>query len=675
VLERATVGASARYERVLTTPKVSTFSASSSTHGQAGRIERTLRATFVGAPDQDTASLSGRANGRYFGGFLLIAALGACALPSRVHAQTEESGRWLVLPSVVTTNGDPKHPARSASRAITEQLRQHGTRAFQTDEAKTLFEQQGSTPPMTASAADIDELAKDAQRALYHVASGLPQRAKKDVERALERARRALESLNRETRAAQHLLDACLYLVRAHLQHNDRAEARSQALECRRLVPDIAPEPTVHPPDVIGVLAEAQAQLRAHEPPALRIESEPTGCAAYVNGRNLGPTPKELSQLSPGEYRLQVECEPGVMGRVHRLALVSSRVVAKVDTRYDRTIETLFDLSLHYASRDLERKHLGRDAVETARIVGATDVVVAWVEATPSTSRSQVKLDRYRVADGVHVAQATVSVDPGTGAIANEQIDRGRKELLLLVSKKPAVVAAPVTPPAPPPAAAAPPVEAMPEPAQAPEPATVQEPAPYAAEYEQPETGEGPSALTIAGYVAGGLGLVAHVASWVTYASLLDMQSVYTGALNANAMPSLQTSAELTALRDIDSADDPPVILGITGAALSTAALPMWLPETDGVTWWGWASGGAGLALAVTGAVLHANASSCEIDRYQRCTEPALATDLGPMLLLQAAPLIAVPIVQGVRSVTEDRASVGLQLGHRSAAIRFEGQW
>jgi hypothetical protein len=625
----------------------------------------------VGAPDKDTTSPSGRANGRHFGGLLLIASLLACALPSYTHAQADENGRWLVLPSVVTTNGDPKHPARSASRAITEELRERGTRAFQTDEAKARFEQQGSTPPMTASAADIDELAKDAQRALYHVASGLPQRAKKDVERALERARRALESLNRETRAAQHLLDACLYLVRAHLQHNDRAEARSQALECRRLVPDIAPEPTVHPPDVIGVLAEAQAQLRSHEPPALRIESEPTGCAAYVNGRNLGPTPRELSQLSPGEYRLQVECEPGVMGRVHRLTLVSSRVIAKVDTRYDRVIETLFDLSLHYAQREQERKYLGRDAVETARIVGATDVVVAWVESAPNKSRATVKLDRYRVADGVHLAQASVSVDPGTGAITNEQIGRARKELLDLTPRKAAIVAAA---PAKPPIAASPAVVDEPPPEDEPEPPTVQDVEPYAAEYEQPDDGEGPSALTITGYVVGGVGLVAHVASWITYASLLDKQSVYSDALHANTT-SDPTGEELTTLRDVRSAGDPPVILGITGAVLSTAALPLWLPESKGITWWGWASGGAGLALAITGAVLHANASSCVVDDYTRCTEPALATNLGPMLLFQAAPLVAVPIVQGIRSLTEDRASVSLQLGSDRAALQLEGQW
>lgn len=638
----------------------------------------------MGAPDRNiAASARLKLPTRAPKGLALIAwsalALAWSALAEPAAAQPDGDGRWLVLPSVVATHGDPKHPARAAARALTEELRGHGTRAFRTEDAKSLYEQHGSTPPMTASAADIDELAKDAQRALYHVASGLPQRAKKDVERALERARRALESLNRETRAAQHLLDACLYLVRAHLQHGARAEARSQALECRRLVPDIAPEPTVHPPDVIGVLAEAQAQLRSHEPAALRIESEPTGCAAYVNGRNLGPTPKELSQLSPGEYRLQVECEPGVMGRVHRISLVSSRVIVKVDTRYDRAIETLFDLSLHYASREQEKKHAGRDGVETARIVGATDVVVITVDSTPSAARAQVKLDRYRVADGVHLAEASLHVDPATGAIRGEQLERARKDLLSHAGAR--VAAAPAPWPAEPPALdSAPDLEAEPEPKpETPEPVPqrhAEATPPRGEAYEEPVPhGEGPGALSIVGYALGGLGLAAHAASWISYAGLLDAQSAYVAALHANAMPALRTGAELTALRDIDAADDAPVIWGITGAALSTVALPMWLPETDGIAWWGWASGGVGLALAITGAVVQANASSCVLDRYQRCAETALATDLGTMLLLQSAPFLAVPVVQGIRSLTEDRASVSVQLGSDRAAIQLEGQW
>jgi hypothetical protein len=662
---------------VSTTPWVSILSARGGSLSSNLRVltQLTLKATSVGAPDQDITPAARPAakparTARAVSCALFFALIAAVSAPGQ--AQDADEGRWLVLASLVATHGDPKHPTRAAARAISEELREADVRALRTDEAKTLFEQHGSTPPMTASAADIDELAKDAQRALYHVASGLPQRAKKDVERALERARRALESLNRETRASQHLLDACLYLVRAHLQHGDRAEARQQALECRRLVPDARPESTVHPPDVIGVLAEAQAQLRSHEPAALRIESEPTGCAAYVNGRNLGPTPRELSALSPGEYRIQVECESGVMGRVHRVGLSTSRVVTKVDTRYDHAIETLFDISLHYSAREQEKKHLSRDAVETARIVGASNVVVASLESMASPSRAQVRLDRYRVADGVHIAQTTLSVDSGTGTIAGDLLDRARKELLEPATSVPparVAIAAPATTPTVQP-------EHEPEREQRPE-LVVREPQPEAVEdYEEPEgDGRGPDAWTTVGYVAGGLGLVAHAAGWIAYGSLLDKQSAYTSALNQNQMPRVQTAAERTALDDINSADDLPIVFDVTGAVLSSGALPLWLPKSDGIPWWGWVSGGAGLGLAITGAVLQANASSCELDRYQRCTEPAHATDLGPMLLLQSAPFLAVPVVQGIRMLTDERASVGVNVGAQRALITLEGQW
>jgi len=565
----------------------------------------------------------------------------------------------------------PQAPRARAARLLEAELRERGRRAFSVEQAKALFEQHGSAPPMTASAADIDELARDAQRALYHVASGLPARAKADVERALGRARKALESLNRETRAAQHLLDACLYLVRAHLQNNSRNEARRQALECRRLVPDIAPEPTVHPPDVIGVLAEAQADLRAHEPASLRIESEPMGCAAYVNGRNLGPTPKELSRLSPGEYRIQAECEQGVMGRVHRVALSDNRVVLKVDTRYDRAIETLFDLSLNYAGSSEERRHLGRDAVETGRMVGASDVVVAWVRGDGPAP--DVQVDRYRVADGVHLGFARLRVDGAAGTIEQRVLARAREALeagesVDLRGPTPRVL--------PQPALATQPATRADTALQARAPAPAPEEALFKPEAEPPaqaDDAHDTDVMPIVGYALAGAGVAAQVTGWVLYGRLLGRQDSYAAALNANTSPMTRTTPELNALRDIDAADEPPPIALGVGALMTTASVPLWLPQTDAIPWWGWASGGAGLVLAGVGAVLSVSAAGCEVDRYDRCTQAPLATDIGPLLLLQSMPLLAVPVVQGVRELTGDRARLDVQVGQGSAMLRLEG--
>ncbi|HMI93172.1 MAG TPA: PEGA domain-containing protein [Polyangiales bacterium] len=559
---------------------------------------------------------------------------------------------------------------------MSQELRAHGKRALSIDEAKTLFEQHGSTAPMTASAADIDELARDAQRALYHVASGLPARAKADVQRALERARRALESLNRETRAAQHLLDACLFLVRAHLQHGNRPAARNQALECRRLVPDILPDGTVHPPDVIGVFAEAQAELLAHEPAALRIESEPTGCAAYVNGRNLGPTPKELSQLSPGEYRLQVECDPGLMGRVHRVALANIRVVIAIDTRYDRAIETLFDLSLSCGSDEQAAEHASRDAVVTARVVGATDVILATSLSAPGVFPARVRLDRFRVADGVPLARAVVlvSVEDKRGVIAEADLEAARAALTTKVGlRAPASSVAPAQQPSELPA-----VEPV---AAANEAAIVgdangdrDDTAPQ--DLWEPENPAEPSqAWPIVGYALGGLAVASYATGWVLYAGALDQQQAYADALNANAMPEIATTDELTALGDVDQADDPPIIAGAIGGALSAASVPLWLPKSEGIPWWGWTAGASGLVVAATGGALALGEGGCELDRFGRCTEPAQATHLGAMLMLQAVPLLAVPLVQGIRSLTSERLDVTVSArGTNGALLRIEGR-
>src|SRR4029079_12187674 len=108
--------------------------------------------------------------------------------------------------------------SRRAAQQLARSLGVGSTHVVQADRARSRFEQRGSTAPLMVSHGDLDALARDTQMALYHVASGLPGRARQDVERAMTRADKVLESLNRETLAAQQLLDACLYLVRAHLQ-------------------------------------------------------------------------------------------------------------------------------------------------------------------------------------------------------------------------------------------------------------------------------------------------------------------------------------------------------------------------------------------------------------------------------------------------------------------------
>jgi hypothetical protein len=293
--------------------------------------------------------------------------------------------------------------------------------------ARAYFEQRGSATPVPVSHSDLEALAHDAQLALYHVASGLLSQARHDVARALLRADKALESLNRESLSAQQLLDACLFLARAHLMAHEHQQALEQALECRRRVPEVQPDPKMHPPEVIGLVAEAEAELRLRNPGSLRVESEPGACTVYVNGRPLGRAPLELPQLSPGEYRLQAECTEGEIGRVHRVTVGTERVVKRIDTRFDAAVVTSLELSLRYGNVAEMQAHGAADAAEVGRVVGAQTVL--WVHpALDATAQPGiVDVSRVRVRDAAPQAQVRLRAhDEKSASLAIAALEQGR---------------------------------------------------------------------------------------------------------------------------------------------------------------------------------------------------------------------------------------------------------
>jgi hypothetical protein len=580
---------------------------------------------------------------------LFVSAAAALSCPASAQPVSSSVGsspdRWLVIPSTTGGAGNPAHAARSAARLVREQLDARGRPVLRAEESRRLFEQRGSAPPIAITASAVDELARDAQQALYHVASGLHSRAQQDVERAMERARVALESLNRENRAARHLLDACMFLVRGQLERRDRDRAKKQALECRRLVPDIAPDPTMHPPNVIGVLAEAEADLLSRAPSSLRIEGQPSGCAVLINGRNLGTTPKELSRLSSGEYRIQVECDDGEPGRVHRVVLNSSRAVVRIDTRFDRVVQTAFDLSLRYDSSEAEQDQRAADALEAARIVGASDLVLVSL-TRESPTRLEVALQRLRVNDGALVAETRL-VLAGDGTAAADAVKVAVGGLLDGI-QPPAIVAESM--------ASSPLVTPVPEAVSG---AAVEEGEGSPARDARPDR---VPAGRVAGYVSAGIGAAASITGWILYGHHASLQSDYAEALNADSPERFDAYRRAS---DFDAV--PSVVLGLGSGALALGAQG-YLPQQPAVPWWAWVSGALGVGLAGVGLKLALDAGSCLEDSFGRCTEPGLATRVGTLLLLQSMPFVSLPITYGVRALLGERATV-------SASARAHGAY
>jgi hypothetical protein len=582
---------------------------------------------------------------------ILRMALWTCAaawLPARVLAEP-----WVVVPVVVATEQEARLEGTHAARPLAEALAEHA-RVVPFAAARERFETRGSSAPVAATHSDLDQIARDAQLALYHVAMGLYGTASSDVERVMQRADRALESLNRESLAARQLLDSCLFIVRARLQARKPEAARAQALECRRLVPDIEPEAAVHPPDVIGELAAAEATIEMQSPGSLRVTSEPSGCPVFIQGRNLGQTPLELPRLSRGEYRVQVECVPGQFGRVHRVTLGPSRTVVHVDSRFDSAVQSSDTVSLRYPNDALEKKYAATHAVEIGRAVGARYVALVMPERQVA---GRVRITAFEVESGKWLASVLAALDDAnalrSASAAAEALVAGRS--LDFTVEPPAPLSAPVELEAP--VALAAPVSERSNALSLDAPA------------QKDESG-GPGVLA---WSLGAVGAVAHVIGWGLYAQQLALEADY------RKVRDLEDTAEAERrLDNIEAFELAPLLTAFGGSALMTASLPMLLPDTGSASppVLGYVAGGAGVAIAGAGAYLLIAGGSCDrFDALGRCDDVPATTRLGAMLISASLPLLSIPIVYWVRGLgVSDDTAVALEGSHQHVLVRWRGR-
>jgi hypothetical protein len=432
----------------------------------------------------------------------------------------------------------------------------------------------------------------------------------------LSRAERALESLNRETTTARQVLDACLALVRSALQADDRREALSQAMACRRLVPDVGPNENLHPASVIGVLAEADDQLRRMRIGRLTVQSAPeSSCADYLNGRHLGTTPFLLDRAAAGSYRVQVECGEA-RGRVHVVDLGEEPVELVVDTEFDRAIRSEPRLLLSYA-QSVKPQALAQHAAITGKAIKADDVVLV------GRAGEQIELSRVLVKQGRVIARVTLPWSDKHGfdkvqlQLALDTLAQGRIEPEL----------APVAP-----VAALAPVALIEPVAPAPPPAR-----------EDSARGKlGPTALRALGGSLAGVGAAGLAVGVLFEMRRQDLE---------NEVAKLPVGHPAQEKKGAEY-DDASALrwIGISGGVLGAAAVPLLLKPRAEVPWWSWAVGGAGLVAAGIGTWQVAIANQCEIPLVDEATGSRTCAAYrntegrGGLILSASVPLLAVPL-------------------------------
>lgn len=506
---------------------------------------------------------------------------------------------------IATHEGSPPVPRALLTELAA--LRLDGAPLVLGGEAVSLYRDSVSREPSRLSADAFDELSRNTRRAIRHVALRETDEARVLIANLLASAEAALDMLNREEEGARAILDACLSLARSYLENGSRDQAEDHALACRRLVPDLAPTQT-HPPEIHELLRDVDARL-ARMRASIRVESEPSSCPVFVNGRELGVTPFEI-RAPQGAYRLQVVCG-SQDSRVHTLLLGSEPARVRIDVALDRALRTDQQLALVYPDAD----SLSRLAHEHIRVLAA-DLQLPNAVAITNVEDGW-RVDRVSLT-GVVEASVWVPVSPTVQGATMAIAALRERRSLDLTSEAPRE-RAPWTPVV---------VESTEPTADSEEPVVDEE-------EEASAAGTTPTRLAL-GITATTVGVAALGASLAFRFQTRDAAEALKGTTRL-------TPGYVGLLDDFESSRRRGLAFaGVAGLTLATG-IPLLALRRDTTPWWSWVLGASGLAAVTVGVITLLQDREC-LD--SDCAERSAPETRGALWLAGGLPLLVLPFAQ-----------------------------
>jgi len=520
-----------------------------------------------------------------------------CSLPV-VSAQSED---WLVLP---TTTDDAREWMVPTVGSVSRALRKQGIGVWSPTRAEMRLQNVGPRPPAAVGAKEYDAWRERTSEAVLQLAGGEYREALPRLEESQAFARSSVETLNRDPTRAQAAMDTCLFLVRALAGTGEDRRAARQAEECVVLSPGMEPSTFMHPPNVMDLYERAKDSVRSGRS-ALLVESEPPGCALYLNGEPAGETPTQLTGLFPGRYRVQVECDPDRPGAVHIVEILPGTQALFVFDAFDSAVELDPVVHLQYESPP-PQEELIRHTRELARVLPASSVVLA-----SKLSSGAIEL---RLVEGAQMEPAWVRIPSSGGGADSRNHEQAIATLLSrrcgdFSNREPLMVSC--------------------ETGEIVEEDVAELP-------RRPPRGQFVAGLTLAGVGAGSL--------LSGYGLLIARKSA-----GDDWLSDPQSRAEQQKWMRLGTTI---IATGSTGSALLVSAMPLVLPYKRRTPWWGWltgglglASGGAAVALAVTAEPKRAESCRLSGPDPEPCVDRARRTDLALLLGVTAAPLMTIPLV------------------------------
>ena len=556
--------------------------------------------------------------------------------------------------AVVAVGVGDTAPAWEAARDVATALAHRGRAVLPGDEALARLGVATVTPYRPPPEELVARIAAGARHGLELAAFGRHRSMLRLANELLGAADDHLAGVGRDNQIATQLGDLCLFALRARLQSRRVRDLRPAAEQCLRLVPDLSPNPNLHPPEVRRLLDEARRGLEHGRAGRLRVQArphDPPQCAIRVNGRRVGQTPVAELPLPDGPVAVQVECDPNHPGPIHGIEIRRGQTVElNLQAAVESVLDPLRGLALTYPDAGQQRARLLIDARTIGEAVDA-DLMLVWrggdagivlVYLTAGQTEPR-RADTDNEALGATLGQL---LSGRQASIARGQRGDGPEEA---VARRSATASAMTTSDG----------NAAPDTGE-----TSREGRGDHGEHDSENDGDDTGGTAAVGWIAGGLGVAGYGVAWGLYGRWLHLDRRL-----AVAMPADPDYGARLAARD-GSTEQVTLTAALAGT-FTTVAVPLLLPKSSGVGTLAWLTGAVGIGVATLGTVITA-----QHGRYDPATqrlEPTLP--LGPLVLAHAAPLLAVPLTGLIRTWIGDDASVSLdpRVSTDSTALRLDG--
>jgi PEGA domain len=561
----------------------------------------------------------------------LALALVMCVLACRAsdaHAQTAD--RWLFVPVVTGTNGKTFDPIAWTGE-LERELRGAGQDVLPNASASSSFNSKHSAEPVQLSNDEVKRYSKYIAQAARHLALGEQAEAQHAMESVNALRGPAHDYLSRDPRRARRIFDNCVmgsYLFERADQHQ---AALRQMLKCSRSFPGFRPEGRAYPGEVRRLFEEAKLQLSQSQPTSLRVTSAGrNGCTVRLNGIDVGRSPVQLSELREGLARVQVECEGGAVGRIHMLDVKPGDNELAIDPGFDSAVHTQGGVWLAYPNERERDKRAASDAQVIAQAIGVRIVLLFSVAGAAGQDIS-VQLGgpgQFR-----EVARAGYVAGGGYAKGAASRVASALVAWWRAQQPKPAAVEKPKPPE---PVATAQPEWAAPASAgPAPTPRK---------QYTQQHAAAGAILAVVGG--------ASSAVSWVMYA---DRQSKRRAVSDTSGETKYRKQGVIA------------LATAGLGATLISVSEYFWLPDHPDVPALAWVAGAIGVSLGATAIALSFTASNCELgDDRISCQNFWADHFFGPMLFMNAFPLMTVPAWYGLRMLVRP---ANVQISMRVAGL------